>query len=147
MKLSLAVMSVAMITLGCAAPAPRPIAYGTEPCAHCHMTITDARFAAQLVTRKGRVSVFDDPLCLATFYAAGTIPPAEVALLFVNDFVTPDSMLDATTATYLRTDRVSTPMGGGIIALRSGLEADSVRTALGGEVLHWPQLLALGEHH
>lgn len=137
----------AAVTLGCAAPAPRPIGYGTEPCAHCHMTIDDARFAAELVTRKGRVAVFDDPTCLATYYAAGTTPPAEVALLVVYDFVTPDSALDAATAIYLRTDRVSTPMGGGIIALRNAREADSVRTALGGEVLHWPQLLALGEHH
>lgn len=133
-------LTAAALALACAAPAVRPIPYGTEPCAHCHMVITDARFAAELVSRKGRVWFFDDPACLAAFYASGEVPPGDVALLVVNDFVTPDSALDARTASYLETARVQTPMGGGIIALRAGHEADSVRSALGGSVLSWDQL-------
>ena len=128
------------LALGCCAPAVRPIPYGTEPCAHCHMVITDRRFAAELVSRKGRAWFFDDPACLAAFYASAAVSPGNVALVAVNDFVTPDSTLDARTATYLETGRVQTPMGGGVIALRNGREADSVQAALGGSFLTWDQL-------
>ena len=128
------------LALVCCAPAVRPIPYGTEPCAHCHMVISDRRFAAELVSRKGRAWFFDDPTCLATFYVSGDVKPEDVALIVVNDFVTPDSTLDARAASYLQTPRVETPMGGGIIALRAGREADSVQAALGGSFLTWDQL-------
>lgn len=130
---------LALALAGCA-PAVRPIPYGTEPCAHCHMVISDRRFAAELVSQKGRAWFFDDPTCLAAFYASPDVKPEDVALVVVNDFVTPDSILDARTAAYLQTPRIATPMGGGIIALRAGRETDSVRAALGGSVLTWDQL-------
>ena len=132
--------AVLTLVLACCAPGVRPIPYGTEPCAHCHMVISDRRFAAELVSRKGRAWFFDDPACLATFYASAAVKPGDVALVVVNDFVTPDSMLDARTASYLQTARIETPMGGGIIALRAGREADSVQAALGGAFLTWDQL-------
>ncbi|HEU4763303.1 MAG TPA: nitrous oxide reductase accessory protein NosL [Gemmatimonadales bacterium] len=141
-----ALLATLLLAAACGAPMPRPIAYGAEACAHCHMTIMEPRSAAELVSRKGRTWAFDDPVCLAAFYAEGTVPRREVASVWVNDFVTPDSLLDATRAVYLRTERVSTPMGGGIIALRPGREADSVRAELGGAVLDWPALVAAGGH-
>lgn len=134
-------MVLAFLAAGCAAPVPRPIAYGTDPCAHCHMTITEARFGAELMTRKGQTLTFDDPACLAAFVAEGHLGADQIEAMRVNDFLHPDAALDARSAAYLRSDRVTTPMGGGIIALRAGAEADSVRRALGGLPLSWQDLV------
>jgi copper chaperone NosL len=50
---------------GCApADGPQPIVYDREPCSHCRMLISEARFAAQLETSEGEVQSFDDPGCL-----------------------------------------------------------------------------------
>ncbi len=52
------------------------------------------------------------------------------------------SWLPADSAVYLRTDTLRTPMASGLVALRPGAEADSVRTALGGTLLTWGEVLA-----
>jgi copper chaperone NosL len=131
--------------LGCARPAPRPIAYGEEPCRHCHMTIADPRFAAELVTTTGKVYVFDDVGCLTAFVNEGVVPQSRIHGLWVYDYLQPDALLDARQAVYLRTDTLATPMASHLAALRAGPAADSLRARLGGTFLTWDQLPA-GRH-
>jgi copper chaperone NosL len=135
-------VAVAAVALAaaCAQPGPRAIAYGDEVCRHCHMTIADPRFAAELVTARGRVHVFDDIGCLAIFAAAGTVPPEQVHSLWVHDFLHPDSLLDARAAVYLRMEGMNTPMGSQLVALRVGPRADSLRARVNGRFLRWDEL-------
>lgn len=137
----LVAFGVVLAAAACGTPGPRPLAFGTEQCAHCHMTLADARFAGELVTTAGKVIPFDDVGCLATFVATGGMPYDRIHSLWVNDFASPDSILDATTAVYLRNDSIRTPMDYRLVALRPGREADSVRAALGGELLTWQEIL------
>ncbi|HEY7614781.1 MAG TPA: nitrous oxide reductase accessory protein NosL [Gemmatimonadales bacterium] len=133
-------VAAAALAAACASPAPRPIALGEEVCRHCHMTIADPRFAAELVTARGRVLVFDDVGCLAAFVASGEVPPTEVHSLWVHDYLRPDSLLDARAAVYLRVDSLGTPMSSHVVALAPGATADSAHARLGGERLRWEQL-------
>lgn len=130
--------------VACARPTPRPIAYGDEACRHCHMTIADPRFTAELVTATGKVYVFDDVGCLTAFVREGTVPPNQVRGLWVYDYLEPDSLLDARQAIYLRVDSLATPMASHLVALRAGPPADSVRSRLGGTLLAWEQLRPRG---
>jgi hypothetical protein len=66
-----------------------------------------------------------------------------IASLWVNEFTHPDSMLDAHAAVFLRSDSLRTPMDYHLVALRPGPTADSLRAALGGELLSWSQALSL----
>lgn len=138
----LALVLAAALAAACARPAPRAIAYGTDTCRHCHMTVADPRFAAELVTRRGLVYTFDDPGCLAAFVRSGAVPPGAVHSLWVNDYLAPDSLLDVRAAVFLATDTLSTPMGSHLIALRPGARADSLRRRLGGRLLRWGELPA-----
>jgi copper chaperone NosL len=135
----LAVAAVALAA-ACIQPGPRAIVYGEEVCRHCHMTVGDPRFSAELVTLKGRVYVFDDIACLATFAAGETVPAAEVHSLWVHDFLQPDSLLDARTAIYVRVDSLHSPMGSRLVALRAGPEAERLRARLGGRLLSWDEI-------
>jgi len=105
------------------------------------MTIADPRFAAELVTRTGRVYTFDDAGCLAAFLRDG-ISSRSVASIWVNDFTRPDRLLDATTAEFVRSPGLHTPMASGLAAVPSGPAADSLRLALSGELLSWKDVLA-----
>lgn len=125
----------------CGSPGPGPLAFGTEQCAHCHMTLADPRFAGQLVTTTGKIIPFDDPGCLASYVASGGVRRDRIHSLWVDDFVQPDSMLDVGRAVFLRSDSIRSPMDYGLAALRPGREADSVRAALGGALLSWEQVL------
>jgi copper chaperone NosL len=137
-------LALGLGALGCARPDARPIGYGEETCRHCHMTITDPRFAAELVTRTGKVYVFDDVGCLAAFAREGTVAAADVGALWVFDYLAPDSMLDARRAVFLRVDTLATPMSSGVVALRPGPRADSLRARWGGRFIPWADVPTQG---
>lgn len=127
--------------LACAAPGPVPIVLGERSCEHCHMTIADARFAAELVTRTGKVFLFDDAGCLATFTVSGRVPPEQVQSAWVSDFRHPGTLIPAQDASFLRTGRVQTPMGSNLVAVPRAA-GDSLQAALGGTLLDWAEVLA-----
>ncbi len=127
--------------LACGTPGPVPITLGAQDCAHCHMTIADPRFAAELVTRTGKVFAFDDAGCLATFAVSGPVGPEQVHSAWVTDFRHPGTLIPAQDARFLRTDRVQTPMGSNLIAVPRAA-GDSLQAALGGTLLDWGEVLA-----
>lgn len=134
-------LGLLLAAAACGAPGPRPLAYGAENCAHCHMTLADARYGAELLTTTGRVIPFDDVGCLASFVATNGIPAARVGSLWVSDFLPPHALLAVSRAVFLRSDALHTPMDYGIVALAPGPRADSVRAALGGDLLPWDRVL------
>jgi len=127
---------------GCGPAKPFPIDLGHEPCDHCHMTLADRRFAAELVTRTGRQFRFDDIGCLATFLADSGAQVSAGGRAWVSDFLHPDQWIPADSATYLRSSSVHTPMASGIVAVRTEVSLDSLAVALSGARLSWVQVLA-----
>lgn len=127
--------------LACGTPGPTPIAFGEAACDHCHMTIVDQRFAAELVTRTGKVYVFDDAGCLATFAVTGPVGPEQVHSVWVTDFRLPGTLMPAQDAIFLRTDSIRTPMSSNLLAVPR-TAGDSLQAALGGTLLDWAQVLA-----
>jgi copper chaperone NosL len=91
--------------------APTAIRYDHEACAHCHMLIGDARYAAQLVTDGGDVLDFDDPGCLITYLAEAHPRPRH---LWFRD-ARGDRWLDADHARFVT--GAATPMGYGLAAV------------------------------
>lgn len=132
---------VAVIAVACSKPGPTPVPLGTTACEHCHMTIADPRFAAELVSRTGKVFYFDDAGCLARFAVSGAMPPERVHSAWVTDFRAPGTLVPAQDALYLHTDQVQTPMGYNLLAVPRAA-ADSLQAALGGTLLDWAQVLA-----
>jgi len=135
------------VLLACAAPATRPIVYGSDQCAHCHMTVADPRFAAELVTKTGKVLVFDDIGCLANYLATGTVAPDKIHSTWVHDYLAPDSFVRTGEVHFVRSTAFHTPMSSGIVAVAPTSSADSLGMAVGGERLDWAQVLALAPTH
>ena len=131
------------VAAACAAPGPRPIAYNADECAHCHMTISDSRFAAELVTRTGKTYVFDDPGCLADFLAEDGTDPGAVHSLWLGDYIaSTERMLPAEEAWLVRSPALRTPMNNRLAAVGSATAAESLRARLGGEVIRWADVVA-----
>lgn len=133
----------------CGAPEPRAIRYGQDVCAYCRMTITDPRFAAYLVTTKGRTYVFDDIGGLAAFVIEGRLPASAVHSIWVNRFLEPESLLDASAARYVRSEVLTSPMGTGVAAAPTAAEAETLRAQLGADpgaaVLRWTDIVAAAD--
>jgi copper chaperone NosL len=105
------------------------------------MTIIDPAFAGQLVTRTGRVYVFDDFVGLAAFQRDNRVPPDEVHGVWANLYLNPDQRIGVNEAVFLKSDRLRSPMSSGLAAFASSSEADSLRSIIGGELLDWDEVL------
>ena len=136
-----ALILVLLAVTGCGAARPFPIELGHEPCDHCHMTLADPRFTAELVTRTGRQYRFDDIGCMARFLADSGARLAEGSKAWVSDYLHPESWLSADSANYLRSPANHTPMASGLLAVAPGAPIDSLRAALSGQQLTWVQVM------
>ena len=98
------------------------------------MSITDARFGAQVVTSTGRQLVFDSPECLAGFLA--TAPANDVASVWVLDAQAAGTWVSAEQAGYLVDASLRSPMGRISAFASPGAAAQAAKT-LGGQTLSW----------
>jgi copper chaperone NosL len=131
-----------VLLLGGCSGGPRPIAYGTDACERCRMFVVDDRHGAQLVTRRGRVLVFDSVECLAAHMhtAPGDAEGARAAL--VTHALRPGQLVDASGSRFLQCEALPSPMGLGLSACASADEAESLRARHGGQVLDWAGMQA-----
>lgn len=118
---------------------PKPIKYGSEQCAHCKMTITDARFGTQLQTKKGRVFNFDDVQCMIAFVKGNSVKKEEIAVYYLPDYVS-HNLIPAEGAYYLKSEALKSPMRGNVAVFEKRVELDKVKAEIGGTVMTWNDL-------
>jgi copper chaperone NosL len=132
-------------TSGCYPAPPYPIHFGGVECAYCHMIVSDPRFAAELVTKKGRVYDFDSLECVASFYAQNMVAHEEVHSIWVSDFAHPGDLIPASSALYLKAPRLRGPMGVGLAAFAQPAALAEVKARLGGIETSWQETLAASQ--
>ena len=140
-----AVLLPAGLMLAGCTPGPRPVAYGEDGCAHCRMTVSDARYAAELVTTTGKTFVFDSVECLAAYVREAD--PETIHSLWVTDFQRPEALVALGDVFFLRSENLKSPMGRGLTAFGPGLSPEAALNAFGGEILTWEEVLALPDPH
>ena len=125
---------------GCRAGA-EPMRYGQDECASCKMIVSDPRFGAQLVTRKGKVLKFDDVGCMSDFIRQGGVARAEVLHQFVSDFTRPNAFIPVEQAFFLKNDELRSPMRSDCAAFASEAELLKTKGELGaGEMARWTSI-------
>ncbi len=135
---------VVALVAACGGTGPRPVVMGEDECGYCRMEVTDARFAAEAVTRTGRVHVFDSVECLAG-YARGA-EKGSVTALYVTDVDAPGTFIEAAQAGYLTGSTLRGPMGS-TVAFASPSAARAAQARVGGTVAEWAAVLADSSSH
>lgn len=138
MKKYLALLLISLLILSACNNTPKPIAYGSDGCHFCSMTIVDKQHAAQFMTKKGRSYAFDASECMLNHLKE--IDKATVATFLVNDYNTPGETIDATKATYLISKNIPSPMGAYLSAFANKEAAQYAQEKNGGELLTWEEL-------
>lgn len=119
---------------------PKPIRYGKDQCVYCKMTISDARFGTQLLTKKGRVHNFDDLSCMIAFVKEGKISKDDIAEFYVPDYTNDNKLLPASKLFYLKSDQLKSPMRGDIAGFSKKSDLENTKTSHDGEILQWDDL-------
>lgn len=133
-----------LLTLAaCATAGPVPLQWGVASCSHCHMTLADRRYGAEIVTVRGRAYPYDDAGCAAEAIATGEVAAAEVGGVWVVDYTDADRLLPADSATFVRSATFRTPMGSGLAAAPDPRAAAALAARVQGTVLRWADVLEL----
>lgn len=116
---------------------PQPINYGSDACNYCQMTIVDRQHASEIVTTKGKSYKYDAIECMMNDLKKWQRP--EVAHWLVSDYANPGELIDATTAYYLITEDIPSPMGAFLTAFAKK-EMRASRNLRADEELDWKEL-------
>ena len=118
---------------------PRPIEYGSDGCNFCKMTIVDKVHAAEIVTKKGKVYKFDATECMVNFMEE--FDTSQIELYLSNNYLKPETLIDATKATFLISNNIPSPMGAFLSAFKNKAEAEKIQAEKSGDLYTWKQLL------
>ena len=118
--------------LACAGGPPQPAELDTrnESCSFCRMTVSDPRFAAQVVAPGELPRFFDDVGCLRDWLGKQeALPPGAVA--YVADHRT-RAWVPAARAVYTRVPQLATPMASHLVAHANAASRDQDPDARAG---------------
>jgi copper chaperone NosL len=125
------------LAVGCAR-GPQAIAYGTDACEFCSMTISDDRYGAAIVTVKGRTHKFDSVECmLQSLIEGGKLAGTGVDQWYATSYPNRGTLIPAPSAVYLVSANMPSPMGAGVTAFAKREDAARMQQEKGGDVLDW----------
>ncbi len=133
-----ALMAVLCLLVSCKVE-PEQINFGSDACHFCKMTIVDQQHAAQYVTDKGKQFKFDAIECMVNELAE--IESDHIAALLVADYNTPGQMIPATSAIYLISPEIKSPMGANLSAFSTAQDAVTIKGDSEGQLYSWSELL------
>jgi copper chaperone NosL len=122
----------------CGHTGPRPIELNKDMCAFCRMTITDPKFATQVVTTKGRQYIFDDMVCLIAFGKDNK--NLDITGYYVADYMQPQQFILIEKAMILESDSLRSPMGGNYAAFANEDSAMQFSKKFNAKSVTWSKL-------
>lgn len=124
-------------------PEPEPINYGQDVCDLCKMSITDNKFAAELVTTKGKVYKFDSIECLLQFKNFELDENEKIHSEWVNNFSKPGELIALSKAYFLLNENFRSPMGLNVLSFSTQDEMRIIKNEHGGKELTYNEVMKL----
>ena len=120
---------------------PQPIQAGVDQCSFCKMTVSDTRFACELITQKGKVYKFDDTHCMIAFTAAPGWDKSAVKNYYLANFSSPEQWISAENALLVKSDQLKSPMGGNIAAFSNAGNQKTAIENFTGTAVSWKDIM------
>lgn len=118
---------------------PEDIAYGSDQCEYCRMTIVDKIHGAELINDKGKIFKYDAVECMINDLA--DFDQGEPSEFMVNHHDEPSRLIKAESAYYIISKNLPSPMGAYLTAFPSKKSAQKGLEVYGGEIYSWEELL------
>ena len=130
-----------LITVTSCNTSPEPLKVGVDNCHFCKMTISDARFGAELVTKKGKVYKFDDTHCILDYLQTKEIESANIKNIYISNYAGNHQLIDVKNALLLKAAELRSPMAGNIAAFDAQDSLAVVQKRFPGTVVAWNKLI------
>jgi copper chaperone NosL len=115
---------------------PASLRLGQDHCEFCMMTVSDPRFGAEIITKKGRIYKFDDIHCLRGSIQANHPSKPDISAIYLVDFER-GGWLKTQQASLLESETFRTPMGGNIAAFADSLHRQQYLEQNKGRLITW----------
>lgn len=133
---------VALLTFtftSCGNSGPEEIKLNKDDCDNCKMSISDKRFACEILTSKGRAYKFDDVSCLLDYKTAHS-DKMNNASYYIQDYLVPNTLSLINALTFVKGENISSPMGGNIAAFTNKDSATVYATQWQAELTSWESI-------
>ncbi|HEU0111085.1 MAG TPA: nitrous oxide reductase accessory protein NosL [Flavisolibacter sp.] len=139
-KKTVAVAVVSLMMISSCTTKPEAIVIGKDLCSDCSMTIMDAKFGGEIITKKGKTFKFDDVHCLANYIKKGAVKKEDVGqTLFIN-YQQPNTFLDEKTAWFVVSQQLKSPMNSNAAAFTNKVTAEQKAKETNGDLKAWHEL-------
>ncbi len=136
----LLLLSASWLLGGCNS-GPQPVVAGKDNCYLCKMTVTDIRYAAELITEKGKVYKFDDVYCLQSFIKSNVLDDIKVRAVYLADFSGDHKLVKAEDCFILQGGEIRGPMNGHVIAFRNKDSMKYMEARYKASQINWEQVI------
>ena len=138
-NVQLLLLLAASLSLASCKTGPEPIVTGKDNCYFCKMTISDIKYGAEIITRKGRVYKFDDIHCVLSFLKmSSTDSDNEIYLV---DYAGDHSLMQVKHCYLAQGNDIHGPMDGNVIAFKSRDSMLQVAARFNATPVEWHQLI------
>jgi copper chaperone NosL len=136
-RLAKVILLPLLLLSSCSPAEPEPIKINSDHCDNCKMMISDLKFAAELVTSKGRIYKFDDLSCLLNFQKDHKI---DYKLILLFDYNSPDEFEQASALYFVKSQNLKSPMGGNTAAFINLQAAENFAKENSALITRWDNL-------
>ena len=116
---------------------PEPLNMGKDHCSFCKMTISDNRFGAELMTKKGKAFKFDDEHCLFSFIESKEVENKDIAEVYFSDYSGRHQLIKSADIILLKTDSFRGPMNGNTVAFSNEDSMKKFQQQYHGKIIAW----------
>ncbi len=128
------VLASSMVFLAaCSKTGPQEISVGKDQCDNCKMTISEPKYATQLITEKGRLYKFDDINCMNDYVVSNSETTGH-AKTYVADFPS-GKFIESSTSTLIKGGDIKSPMGGNTQAFQEKTAAEKAAKDLQATII------------
>lgn len=137
-KVQASMLVFALLLSSCDDGQPHPVQLNVDGCDYCRMTISDHKWAAELVTTNGRIYKFDDLNCMLRFTVEGS--GQDIKRHYISNYLGNNELIDAHAAWYVSSESYNSPMGGNTAAFISKEAATEAGAKINSGVQNWDEL-------
>ncbi len=127
-------------TISSCSTASEPIKLGTDNCSFCQMTISNSRFGAEIVTKKGKAFKYDDLICLSSDIKKRNLTPEIIKDIYSTDFCGTHQLTNIQKSFFMQNNDLRSPMGGNVASFANLDSLNFYVSQMNGKVVSWEML-------
>jgi copper chaperone NosL len=105
------------------------------------MTISDVRFGAELITKKGKIYKFDDLHCILSYLKTKAVTPGNIKDIYLSNYSGNHQLINVNTALLLKAEELRSPMGGNIAAFDNSDSLLYIQKRFTCNTVNWKDLI------